>query len=419
MVKGRRKAVKANALAVKALKPDAVKYEVSVMGYPGLVVRVWPSGEKTFLLRYRMDGVLKRVSLDSSDLAGAIAEWGQDRAKLKQGEDAGEHRKAKRRAQREVRIRERQAPTVSALIERYLAEHVRPNLKSAPEFERILKNLPTAFKNSKVKDVSRAEIKAIVANIAANGAPVMANRTAAVLSSMLSFAADAELIPINPMLGMKRPAVETSRDRVLTATEIRDLWDWHEKGSMSKEMSLAARFQLLTGARASEVLEARWDEIVGDLWEIPAARSKSGRARQVALSEPALAVLAALDHQTEYVFASRRTDGHLRLDSYGHALTAAQSVTRNTEANDDNGAPRSPTKNGRSTARQLPWRSHDLRRTTATGLAELGVSREVIALILGHVIPGVTSRYDRGERLADKRDALQMWGQRVLAIAHT
>jgi integrase len=419
----KRYSVKPNALAVNALKPGADKYEVAITSHPGLVLRVWPSGEKSYLLRYRLDGVLKRVRLGSSTLAEATAEWAKDRAALKRGEDAGESRKAARISVSDQRAQDRREPTVEALAARYLEEHVRPNLRSAPEIERILtKNLPSSVIRNKVKDITRAEIKALVAQIAVKGglsgqpAPVMANRTLATLSSMFSFAVEAELISTNPCHGINRPGKEQERDRRLDPSEIKTLWKRTEDAAIPLAIRAALRFQILTGARASEVLEARWAEIKGDLWEIPAVRSKSAKARQVPLSPQALDVLASMTRGKGFIFEAMGAEGHVRLDTYVHAIKQMQIDAALAAAHIADKAPARIRAQLIEKAGKSAWRSHDLRRSAASGMSDLGAPREVIALVLGHSIPGVTSRYDRGERLAEKRRAVDAWGAMISEI---
>lgn len=416
-----RLSVKANVLSLDALKPGAGKYEVAIAGYRGLVVRVWPSGERKFLLRYRLDGRLTRVRLDAPTLAEAIKEWAKDRHALTRGEDPGQVRRQARLSARAAREQDRRDPTVAALTQRYLTEHVRPNLKSAPEVERILtRSLPSSLTNEKVKAVTRAGIKALVSEIATKGgksgrpAPVMANRTLAVLSGLFAFAVEADLVGANPCLGITRPAKESARDRRLEAGEIRNLWKWTAAMPLPPAIAVAMRFQLLTGARASEVLAARWSEIKGNTWEIPATRSKSSRARQVPLSRQALQVLRGLRHKRRYVFEAIGSDGHVRLDAYVHAIKQLQVDAVLVRA----GATLTARERERISeqAAAAAWRSHDLRRSAASGMADLGASREVIALTLGHQIPGVTSRYDRGERLAEKRVAIESWGRHVQAL---
>ena len=74
------------------------------------------------------------------------------------------------------------------------------------------------------------------------------------------------------------------------------------------EEGVAARafeFLILTGTRRGEVLGARWDEIQGDMWVIPAARMKLRREHRIPLSKQAQALLAALPREGQYLFSVR------------------------------------------------------------------------------------------------------------------
>ena len=55
------------------------------------------------------------------------------------------------------------------------------------------------------------------------------------------------------------------------------------------------------------------------------------------------------------------------------------------------------------------WRIHDLRRTTATGMANLGVAPHIIERLLAHAMPGVMGRYNRHAYLVEMRAALERW----------
>jgi integrase len=58
------------------------------------------------------------------------------------------------------------------------------------------------------------------------------------------------------------------------------------------------------------------------------------------------------------------------------------------------------------------WTLHDLRRTFATRLAELGVAPHVIERLLNHVtgtVSGVAAVYNRASYLAEMRAAIEVW----------
>src|SRR5262249_34029248 len=71
----------------------------------------------------------------------------------------------------------------------------------------------------------------------------------------------------------------------------------------------------------------------------------------------------------------------------------------------------------RGDAGLIDVRLHDLRRTLRTGLAKLGVSFEVAERVLNHAMPGLQAVYNRYNYLAEKRTALTLWAEHVLALA--
>jgi integrase len=66
-----------------------------------------------------------------------------------------------------------------------------------------------------------------------------------------------------------------------------------------------------------------------------------------------------------------------------------------------------------------PWRLHDLRRTCATGMAELGTQPHIIEAVLNHVSghkAGVAGIYNRARYADEMRAALQRWADHVERI---
>jgi integrase len=154
---------------------------------------------------------------------------------------------------------------------------------------------------------------------------------------------------------------------------------------------------ILTAARRDEVRQMRWVEI--DLqkavWTLPAERSKNGFAHAVPLSTAALAVLATIPRfpGCEFVFSVKGGG------CYSNVQKPKAAVDRTTGVRG--------------------WMLHDLRRTAATGMGELGISGETIARVLNHsesAIAGVTARYARADHSGAKRAALEAWAQHVLGL---
>jgi integrase len=137
-----------------------------------------------------------------------------------------------------------------------------------------------------------------------------------------------------------------------------------------------------------------WGEVdlVRKLIVLPAARTKNGREHTLPLSAQALAIL----------------DRQPRRNSTGFVFGGQgfQNWSRGKEALDQR-------------LGIAPWRLHDLRRTCATGMADLGVLPHVIESVLNHVSghkAGVAGTYNRAKYEPEMRGALQKWGDHVDAI---
>lgn len=64
-----------------------------------------------------------------------------------------------------------------------------------------------------------------------------------------------------------------------------------------------------------------------------------------------------------------------------------------------------------------PWSLHDIRRTFATKLNDLGVAPHVVEQLLGHTMPGVMAVYNLSQYMPEKLDALNMWCERLDLLA--
>jgi integrase len=66
-----------------------------------------------------------------------------------------------------------------------------------------------------------------------------------------------------------------------------------------------------------------------------------------------------------------------------------------------------------------PWRLHDLRRTAATGMADIGIAPHIIEAVLNHVSgarAGVAGIYNRAQYADEKRVALERWAAHVQGV---
>ena len=239
-----------------------------------------------------------------------------------------------------------------------------------------------------IEDIKRRDVRLLVKAIADRGAPIMANRTTALLSKLFKFALDDELIEASPAVRISRPGAEQKRDRVLSDDELRTLWVVWD--GLSSEMAAYFRLRLITAQPGGEVAAMRWKDV--DLeagwWTVPAGVAKNKLAHRVPLSASALTILRALR-------ATAAKDAV-------YVLAGARGKRQQSEAAATFGVP--------------DFRGHDLRRTAASLMAGGGISRLVIGKILNHVEKDITAVYDRHSYDAEKQAALTWWDTKLAAI---
>ncbi len=380
---------------IQALSPHASRYEVAETNGRGFRLRVHPTGRRTFVYRYKYQSRPRVMILGpypDVSLAEAHRRHAEARVLLKAGTDPGAEAVAKRRG-------DRGTPNVADLAAEYLERWAKPNKKSWREDQRILtRNVLPAWKSRKVKDLTRRDVVRLLDKIVDRGAPIMANRTLALVRRMLNFAVERGILPASPCVRVKAPGRETRRDRVLSRDEIATLWRKLAEAHMSKATRLALQLLLVTAQRKGEVIGARWEEIdmTRGWWIIPAERSKNGMPHRVPLSSLASDILVqakALSNESPWVFPSPTLRGPI-------GDTGIDQAVRRSEA----------------ALGIAPFVPHDLRRTAASHMAAAGIPRLVISKILNHADRSVTAVYERHGYDDEKRTALERWARTLWAV---
>ena len=287
---------------------------------------------------------------------------------------------------------ERRAETFAEIAADYIDRHAKRQKRSwRKDVPIIEKDALPRFGKRKAKDINRRDIIGMLDEIVARGAPIQANRTLEIIRKLFNWAVARDILDANPCYRVSKPSSENRSDRVLTDQEIRAVW-----GALAAEPPLTAatfKLRLLTAQRGAEVLAMRWDLILGGWWTIPAEIAKNGLAHRVPLSASVIALLdeiRLLGKGSEWVFPGADRKGH-RV-----AIHKAHSRIRR-----------------RCGVSFVP---HDLRRTAASHMTGMGISRLVVSKILNHAEPGVTAVYDRHSYDREKRVALDAWGARIEAI---
>jgi integrase len=329
-------------------------------------------------------GVYPKVSL-----AQAHAEHSKARGLLEQGIDPG---KVDQTEKSELRS----APTISMLVDEYMEKWAKPRKRAWEYDERILqKDVVPRWGDRKARDITRRDVIELLDEIVDRGAPIMANATFAVIRKMFIFAVGRSLLDTTPCVAIPAPAPKKRRDRVLSGDEVRIFWEKLNQVGIEENICLALKFQLVTAQRKGEIVKSEWVEFdfSEGWWTIPSERSKNGLPHRVPLSPQAIELLDRIKivaGDSKWLFPSTRTKKHVLTTSVDHAIKKRH------------------TKMGLS-----HFTPHDLRRTAATNMTSRGIPRLVVSKILNHVETGVTAVYDRHSYDGEKRQALELWGQRL------
>jgi integrase len=385
--------------SIEALRPAEAPYRISDQRCIGLAVRVAPSGVKTWDLAYRIrgSGKVRRVSL------GRVTDVSLEKSRERANELTSAARAGRDLIAEEEESRAAAASrlTVEKLIELYVRRRVAGRLRTAKEMQRRLNRALSPILRLYANDIRRRDIRELLDAAADRGIEREAEKRRQTIGAMFRWALSQDIVETDPTAGLKAYDPGTPRDRVLTVQEIEALWKWLDSGALAPDPTDIIKLQLLTGARCGEISGLCAEEIDRDqwTWTLPAARSKNKRPRVTPLVGAARQIIEA---QLSTVHA-----GPLFTAETGTVLTAAHVghhllVRRN----------------------KLPidkFTTHDLRRTVATMLAEMGVAFDLVAAVVGHQAGGKETRtlvrhYVRTDLIERKVHMLRSWDERLQDI---
>lgn len=463
MIQGEKTVARITARELSALKPKSKAYVVYVE--PGLYLRVATNGVKRWVVRFTVDGKQRDARLPQAySLRGAegvltLAEARQKKEEIlayaREGIDFRD--KLEEEKQARLELLEKQAIeklTVSDLFEAWIKNGVAREDGNA-ELKRLFnKDILPEIGSKLLKDLSDDDILEILRKMLSRGVTRLAIVAYNDLDQMLSWGEKRQpwrglLIDGNPcdlvIIANLLPAdYEEERDRILFPEEIRELHDifkqmeqdWLNAPNrrivshpVAKKTQIALWLCLSTLCRIGELLIAKWEHIdfKDGTWLIPRENVKGGRGKKqehyVFLSKFAqkqFKELKSLTGKSEWCFPSRNSkegeEIHVCVKSVSKQVGDRQIQFKNREKPlkarvFDNSLVLADGANG-------GWTPHDLRRTGATMMQQLGVSLDVIDRCQNHILAGskVRRHYLHYDYRDEKTEAWKKLGKRIEEI---
>lgn len=292
--------------------------------------------------------------------------------------------------------------------------------------------------------VARRDVAYLLDALRATGKMRTANLLLQELRQMFAFALKREIVERNPTDTITKAdagGASVERNRVLSTDEVKALANALPASNLNARTSAGVLAILATGCRVGELMGATWagsvqprselQEVATDkkidvkfgvidlkekTWHLP--DTKNQRSHTIHLSDFAfeqfarLSVLRESDSEGRpcaWVFPGRAGDRPITAASFGKQLADRQR----------NGRKKIKTRT-QTDALTLPggrWTAHDLRRTAATLMAQLGISGDVIDECLNHAIEGTVRRiYIRDRREQDQARAFDALGVHLFKL---
>ena len=427
--------------AITGLKPREALYEVTDPGSAGLKLRVMTSGSKYWFFRFYWRNKRQRLALGqwpAVGLAEARARAQKAREMLDEGIDprkAGIFKRANVRAESapqyhppvpvwQVVSTQVPARATSKVVKRptdlsddpdnvpkdahsvlFLAHEfyhrhvVKERKRRRPAYVKRVLNadvLPQ-WSDRDARTITSREVIELLDKIVDRGSPVMANRTANILSQMFMYGIHRATVPDSPVKLMYRPGgTETPAERALSETELKAFLLNCKSVCRTRRSGHILMTLLLTMQRRQELALAKKTEF--DLekrtWSIPDEHAKKGRGHVLPLSDWAVEEIRSLMGMSSASPYLLPTKDRLKPINPMLITRSVERLAHRFQAVDIE-----------------PFTPHDLRRTGRTGLASLGVEDEIAERVLNHQKKGMKRVYDRFAYSPQKRDAIERWAK--------
>jgi len=388
-------------LGLETGQDDRIFFDDQITGFGLRIRRVkkWNGARsnkppsRSWMFQYRIAGKTRRLVIGQAPAikAGRAREIAAElHAKVNLGHDPA--------TEKRIRI-ERAAHTFGALVDKYLVAQrgeMRPG--SYRQIARHLERQAAQLHPVPADAIDRQTIAGRLNSIAAESGAVTANRVRSTMSAMFTWGMKEGLVLANPIIATNKRK-ETPRERTLDGAELGLVWRSLGNG----DYGTIIRLLILTGQRMNEIAALRWSEIDfgRGVISLPGERTKNHRPHEIPMANTVRSLLAA------------RSKSNGREFVFGEGAGPFSGLSRRKEALDRGIA-------SLNRGRPLPaWVHHDLRRSVATGMAELGIQPHIIEAVLNHVSGhkgGIAGIYNRAQYGPEKAQALARWDEHISSI---
>ncbi|WP_150046554.1 tyrosine-type recombinase/integrase [Methylomonas rhizoryzae] len=410
-------------LSFRTLKPTHKVQMVSDGG--GLFVRVRPAkegGAKSFMFDYRLNGKQCRITLvEAKTLAEARKLRDECRQLVQQGKDPrierqleAERNRVAQLAEQEALSKQQAVISVHHLFERWVNTDLLER-KDLAEIRRMFaKDVLPIVGGLSVQDVRKGHITEVTDKIKQRGSASTARNTLKLIKQMFLFAVTRDIIEFSPAAALsvsKTTTKNNERSRVLSQDEIKTLSVLLPGSGLASPTQNAIWIMLSTCCRVGELSKAEWQHIDFEkrIWLIPEQNSKNGKAHTIYLSGFAFAQFERLPKRSEsWLFPNRENSNHVCEKSITRQIDGRQNLTVYSNRSKSNQSLVLP--GGK-------WTPHDLRRSGATLMGDLGIDSDIIEKCINHTEENKMKRVYQHQKLMDEqREAWRLLGEKLDAL---
>ena len=363
-------------------------YEFNVCTHISLSVH--PSGSKTLLMRYRINGKKKCLKIGSIELF-SNEELNKRIRKAKQELHDGTCPATRARA--EIRKNKEGSIRIDALIDYYSKTHV-SKLKSADQINALLnRHLIEKIGSVRIAEFNQQILETALTKVG----QTTQRKVAKLLHAAFNFAISRDLISMtNPMIQKVNNFGRNGRKtkRYLKKTDIELLLKNINDVTSNKSIVNAVLLLVASGQRKREILDMKWSEVEFDNKQIviTAERLKTSHVEEIEKQEDHTVFLSdftvtILKNQLERTGTKKNVFNDLNVDTFNRDLTKTIKKIEGLKH----------------------FTPHDLRRTFFTNNLESGHNVKVLDKILNHKITGVESHYNYAEFINNQKEIMNEW----------